>query len=658
MNSFADTLLRASWQGGLFIVGMFIFCRLFKGKLSPGTRHGLWWLTCLQLPLRLLFASPVALPLLPSLAAVEPAASVARPNSAITVPSAVFALEHSPTIQIVTPELEQPKRPFPLGMVVVCGWGVGVALVLVLAARRLIRTRHMLRNSRPLSGEALALAAELSRRLGIGLPRIVESAWAPCPLLTGWFKPHIVLPMGFAGSRAAEDLRMAISHEMAHLDRKDLWLAGVPFLTQSLFYFNPIAWLAIRESAAACEEACDVEALRLSGASPSAYARLLLSSAHPNQPVAAMGAAFGFRLLQRRISMLSQSTRNFDMRPRRSLIALVALSLLCAIPWTVTAQAPHKPHKSAKAQPHIKKQSGPQTVRIVVSSPNGDMVNYIRISAQDGKPKVTSVWKKVPNKSVKKQGSPSLGKVTVLPAKAVTPIQVKKQSTVTYQPTYGTSTLKYSVPSHLKYPTHEYNPIAGSNLSYSVETQPQSKVIYKPKTFKLVGPIYSSPVYAPYGVTIYPKRIEKSQRQIEVPKMDSVRLTAAAGKGIPMRVSVSVKGLTGDQSALKAKAIIKPRETVVYMLEDKLGLVLVATPGTNSRGLVNGSFGITSHEAEVSLNVHPVASAKGVVCFGLSADAKILFYMTANGWMSYASGKGVRATAPPIVITVTLNPEK
>ena len=60
-----------------------------------------------------------------------------------------------------------------------------------------------------------------------------------------------MLPTGFCEEHHRDDVQMALAHELAHLKRRDLWLAGVPMLTQTLFFFHPLAWLAIRESAAA-----------------------------------------------------------------------------------------------------------------------------------------------------------------------------------------------------------------------------------------------------------------------------------------------------------------------------------------------------------------------------------------------------------------------
>ncbi|MHB8637092.1 MAG: M56 family metallopeptidase [Fimbriimonadaceae bacterium] len=361
MNAFASAfgqdLWRATWQGGAFIGAVFAICRCFR-RLPASTRHWLWWLACLQLPLRLLFLSPLSLPVLPAAAGgptlLAPAAStsVAFSEPGSEQPPAPSA---SRPIASQAALASQPRLPF--STVLLFGWGAGVATFLVLAARRLVRTRRLLRSSRPVGGDAESLVHALSSQLQVRAPALCESDLAPCPLLAGWLQPTIVLPSRFAAESNEPDLRMALAHELAHLKRRDLWFSAVPWLTQSLFFFHPLAWLAVREAAAACEEACDIDAMRLSGGSASAYARLLLSSAQSDVRIAALGAAFGFRLLQRRITMLSQSNKLANAAVRRTVATLMAVGIICSVPWTVTAQTPAAaavPTKVAKKSIHRK----------------------------------------------------------------------------------------------------------------------------------------------------------------------------------------------------------------------------------------------------------------------------------------------------------------
>src|ERR1700722_13827761 len=58
-----NALWRASWQGGLFIAGVWIACMLFK-QMPAWSKHWLWWLASLQLAVRLFIC--ISVPVLPA----------------------------------------------------------------------------------------------------------------------------------------------------------------------------------------------------------------------------------------------------------------------------------------------------------------------------------------------------------------------------------------------------------------------------------------------------------------------------------------------------------------------------------------------------------------------------------------------------------------
>src|SRR5947209_643236 len=60
----SEGFVRACWQGGLFILVVWLVCRLFT-RLPAAARHWLWWLACLKLIFSLFWATPFDLPILP-----------------------------------------------------------------------------------------------------------------------------------------------------------------------------------------------------------------------------------------------------------------------------------------------------------------------------------------------------------------------------------------------------------------------------------------------------------------------------------------------------------------------------------------------------------------------------------------------------------------
>ena len=121
LSAIAQDVWRATWQGSLFIIAVFAICKCFR-RIPASARHWLWWLACLQMPLRLMFISAVALPLLP--AAENKQRTVEAPAQDLqvdaspkpvaagwVVPASGSALTLSPKTQNQRPRTKHPTRP-------------------------------------------------------------------------------------------------------------------------------------------------------------------------------------------------------------------------------------------------------------------------------------------------------------------------------------------------------------------------------------------------------------------------------------------------------------------------------------------------------------------------------------------------------------------
>ena len=106
-------------------------------------------------------------------------------------------------------------------------------------------------------------------------------------------------------------LQLALAHEMAHIKRGDLWMSIIPTVARLLFWFHPLAYLAQSEFRAATEEACDARTIRITGARPGDYFRVLLAVAENSSRGAgqsgapALGLSSTFTQLKRRLDNLA-----------------------------------------------------------------------------------------------------------------------------------------------------------------------------------------------------------------------------------------------------------------------------------------------------------------------------------------------------------------
>jgi len=99
------------------------------------------------------------------------------------------------------------------------------------------------------------------------------------PWITGFRTPKVLLPNDFFTRFDATQQQLILQHELTHWHRGDLHLNYLALGIVSLFWFNPLVWLAYRYYRQAQELACDAVVTRNAGkVERIAYGYALLSS--------------------------------------------------------------------------------------------------------------------------------------------------------------------------------------------------------------------------------------------------------------------------------------------------------------------------------------------------------------------------------------------
>ncbi|NOJ93849.1 biotin transporter BioY [Corallococcus coralloides] len=371
-SSWSESVWRASWQGALCALAVWVLARAVP-RLPAALRAGLWWLVALKFVLTLGWPKPMPLALLPVESTVAQSQTDRVEGAQSQTPGQTVMVLMAPeaTVSMRVPaqgrtpahaeELSTGARviaffkgavaslrahPWTVGGVwaLLVLWGAGVAWKVrghVLAWRQV---RGMRERARPLRHPVLEEEAEfLANEAGLRRPpTLLVSDEVVSPLAAGLVSPVIVLPAKALRDLPEDSLRMALAHEIAHLRRGDLWLGWVPALAETVLFFHPLARQAAREYALAREEACDAEALRLTGAEPADYGELLIAFGITRPPgsAAALGASAHLHALHRRLRML-EHVDVVPTQPRRWLKgALFALGAVVLMPFQVVAKAP------------------------------------------------------------------------------------------------------------------------------------------------------------------------------------------------------------------------------------------------------------------------------------------------------------------------------
>lgn len=207
-------------------------------------------------------------------------------------------------------------------------WAVTVAIGVwrtvqsIQVSRQIIKESTMIREGRPYQ-----VLHYLSRVIGVSrVPTLAENPGLRSPMLALGSPGVILIPAGLSDS---EDISAVIAHELAHVRNRDLAWSWLPWLADTLFFFNPVVTWSQR-MLRHCEEcAADRSAMRALGISPGPYSRTLLNftGQHPRE-------AHGLGLGESAAALQARILEAFDQRRSRSL-QLIGFGLVAAIALTL-----------------------------------------------------------------------------------------------------------------------------------------------------------------------------------------------------------------------------------------------------------------------------------------------------------------------------------
>lgn len=110
------------------------------------------------------------------------------------------------------------------------------------------------------------------------------------PFILGIIRPRIYLP----SAMSEQDMEYVIAHEKAHLKRHDHWWKPLGFLLLTIYWFNPVLWIAYILLCRDIELACDQKVIRDMGTeNKKSYSNALINCSVSRRTIAACPLAFG-----------------------------------------------------------------------------------------------------------------------------------------------------------------------------------------------------------------------------------------------------------------------------------------------------------------------------------------------------------------------------
>ena len=259
--------ISASW-----LVLAVLVLRLVSKRSPKWMNVLLWGIVALRLVLP--FSIESALSLIPSAETVSPAVVQFAPAPTIT--SGVSVIDNA-----VNPSLSEHFSAVPTASVnplyawtEIAGWVwlIGLEAMLLYALVSYLRLRRR-------------VSVSLCVRENIYLCDAISS-----PFILGVVKPRIYLPSGLDEVQRQN----VLSHERAHLARRDHWWKPLGFALLAVYWFNPALWLAYTLLCRDIELACDERVIRtMDESAVKTYSTVLLACSMPRKAVITCPLAFG-----------------------------------------------------------------------------------------------------------------------------------------------------------------------------------------------------------------------------------------------------------------------------------------------------------------------------------------------------------------------------
>lgn len=212
-------------------------------------------------------------------------------------------------------------------------WFAGVVVSLLMLAVGLGRLLWIASRADEMQdGAWVRIAADISRDYGLRRRVRLSQSTHPTLLATwGWLRPRVLVPI--AATKWPDDrVRLVLSHELAHVARGDWAIQLFAALLRSVYWFNPLVWLASRRLQQESERAAD-DVVLSRGIAGDEYASELLTIARafaPNRPVwvPAQGIARTSTLERRVAAMLNEHANRRPLSPIARLGTVVMLAML------------------------------------------------------------------------------------------------------------------------------------------------------------------------------------------------------------------------------------------------------------------------------------------------------------------------------------------
>ncbi|SDH15072.1 M56 family metallopeptidase [Chitinophaga filiformis] len=283
-----------------------------------------------------------------------------RPSAAVTVP-AIYKSQAE-----LTDLLPGLEMWFP---VLVAIYVAGVAVMTIkltvdLLQLQQIKKKQVLPIDDAWEKHLQKLAAQLK------IPRRVKlliSQYIQVPVMIGFLKPVILLPVAMFNNLTAEQLEAILLHELAHIKRNDYLLNIFQSIVETILFFNPFVWWISKNIRLEREHCCD-DLVLTNQVQPLHYAKALVALEEYRLTVnaMAMAAADNKQHLFHRIKrIMEMKTKNINYTQKLLAVMIIAVGLV-SIAWLNPS---NKDEQRENKKPAVKEEVADAPIAPAIAAP-------------------------------------------------------------------------------------------------------------------------------------------------------------------------------------------------------------------------------------------------------------------------------------------------
>jgi len=226
--------------------------------------------------------------------------------------------------------ISEPGPALTLQSVLMLGWVVIFAGIIVFNLRRMCRLRKLFSRAAPV---------DVTRYTEVHGKNVtfLKSDLVHSPLVLGFFRHRIVLPDCW-DTWSDDCKRSVLAHELAHIRHGDHWINLMQFFVQAVHFFNPMVWLLNRKMNQFREMTCDDAAVKTNKLTSTRYSNHLVKIAETITHAGCSNISTAFtespHQLEKRVSyQLTKKKEGTMSKAKYSTAMVFLLALVIPFSW-------------------------------------------------------------------------------------------------------------------------------------------------------------------------------------------------------------------------------------------------------------------------------------------------------------------------------------